>query len=84
MSRLFLLVKGVIYLAASGKDSKGRALKTGESKCKDGLYQYGYSDASSERRTIYANNLNELRKKKQEIHKLLDLGVSYFEGCLSL
>ena len=77
-------MKGVIYLAASRKDSKGRVLKTGESERKDGLYQYRYSDASGERRTIYANNLNELRKKEQEIQKLLDLGVSYFEGSMTV
>ena len=33
-------MKGVIYLAASRKDSKGRVLKTGESERKDGLYNW--------------------------------------------
>ena len=59
-------MKGVIYLAASRKDSKGRVLKKGESERKDGLCRYCYSDASGERRTIYANNLNELRKKNNK------------------
>lgn len=71
-------------MAASRKDSKGRVLKTGESERKDGLYQYRYTEASGERKTIYANNLNDLRKKEQEIQKLLDLGVSYFEGSMSV
>ncbi len=70
-------------MAASRKDSKGRVLKTGESERKDGLYQYRYTE-SGERKTIYANNLNDLRKKEQEIQKLTDLGVSYFEGSMTV
>lgn len=71
-------------MAASRKDSKGRVLKTGESERKDGLYQYRYTEANGERKTIYTNNLNDLRKKEQEIQKLLDLGVSYFEGSMTV
>ena len=84
MSRLFPITKGVIRLAASRKDSKGRVLKAGESERKDGLYQYRFTEPSGERKSIYANNLNDLRKKEQEIQKLLDLGVSYFEGSMSV
>ena len=71
-------------MAASRKDSKGRVLKTGESERKDGLYQYRYTESTGERKTIYANNLNDLRKKEQEIQKLLELGVSYFEGSMTV
>lgn len=71
-------------MAASRKDSKGRVLKAGESERKDGLYQYRFTEPSGERKSIYANNLNDLRKKEQEIQKLLDLGVSYFEGSMSV
>ena len=71
-------------MAASRKDSKGRVLKTGESESKDGLYQYRYTESTGERKTIYANNLNDLRKKEQEIQKLLELGVSYFEGSMTV
>ena len=71
-------------MAASRKDSKGRVLKAGESELKDGLYQYRFTEPSGERKSIYANNLNDLRKKEQEIQKLLDLGVSYFEGSMSV
>lgn len=69
MSRLFPITKGVIRLAASRKDSKGRLLKAGESERKDGLYQYRFTEASGERKSIYANNLNDLCKKEQEIQK---------------
>lgn len=71
-------------MAASRKDSKGRVLKTGESERKDGLYQYRYTESSGVRKTIYANNLTDLRKKEAEIQKLSQLGVSYFEGSMSV
>ncbi len=71
-------------MAASRKDSKGRVLKTGESERKDGLYQYRYTESSGERKTIYANNLNDLRKKEAEIMKLAQLGISYFEGSMTI
>lgn len=67
-------------MSTSRKDSKGRVLKTGESERKDGLYQYRYTEPNGQRKIIYANNLNELRKKESEILKLNELGVSYFEG----
>ena len=58
------------------KDSKGRVLKTGESERKDGLYQYRCTEPGGQRKTIYANNLNDLRKKESEIQKLTELGVA--------
>lgn len=66
------------------KDSKGRILKTGESQRKDGLYQYRYKDMDGVRRTIYAGDLKELRLKEKDVDKLLQQGVSYFEGNMPL
>ena len=63
-------------MSTSRKDSKGRVLKTGESERKDGLYQYSYTEPGGQRKTIYANNLNDLRKKESEIQKLTELGVA--------
>ena len=54
-------------MSTSRKDSKGRVLKTGESERKDVLYQYRYTEPGGQRKTIYANNLNDLRKKESEI-----------------
>lgn len=71
-------------MSTSRKDSKGRVLKTGESERKDGLYQYRYTEPGGQRKTIYANNLNDLRKKESEIQKLTELGVSYFEGSMTV
>ena len=76
--------KRVNTMAASRKDSKGRVLKTGESERKDGLYQYRYTESSGQRKTIYANNLNDFRKKGAKIMKLTQLGVSYFEGSMTI
>lgn len=66
------------------KDSKGRVLRSGESERKDGLYQYRYTDVNKERRTVYARNLNDLRKLEKDIQKMLDEGISYFEGNVEL
>ena len=66
------------------KDSKGRILKTGESERKDGLYQYRYKDVSGTRRTVYAGDLKELRSKEKDIEKMLQQGVSFFEGNIKL
>lgn len=71
-------------MAASRKDSKGRVLKAGESERKDGLYQYRYTESAGKRKVIYANNLNDLRKKEAEIIKLTQLGVSYSEGSMTI
>ena len=47
------------------KDKKGRKLFTGESQRKDGRYMYRYTDRFGKRRTIYADDLTELREKEQ-------------------
>ena len=70
-------------MAASRKDSKGRVLKAGESERKDGLYQYRFTEPSGERKSIYANNLNDLRKKEQEIKSCLTLASAILKDpCL--
>jgi integrase len=58
------------------KDSKGRVLKTGEDQRKDGRYQYRYTDLFGKRHQIYANDLQELRKKEIEVQKAINEGVS--------
>lgn len=56
--------------ATSRKDLKGRKLHTGESQRKDGIYLYRYTDAyTGKRKTIYANDLPELRRKEKSIEK---------------
>lgn len=45
-----------------GKDLKGKELGVGISQRKDGLYQARYFDRWGKRRTIYGNNLRQLRK----------------------
>lgn len=49
-----------------GKDLKGKELGVGISQRKDGLYQARYSDRWGKRKTIYGNNLRELRKQLAE------------------
>lgn len=46
-----------------GKDLKGKELGSGLSQRKDGVYQARYYDRWNKRRTIYGNNVRELRKR---------------------
>lgn len=49
-----------------GKDLRGKELGVGISQRKGGLYQARYSDRWGKRKTIYGNNLRELRKQLAE------------------
>ena len=66
------------------KDSKGRILRTGESQRKDLTYQYRYIDVAGTRRTVYANDLQELRKKEKAIQKEVEDGINYCEGNITV
>ena len=45
------------------KDSRGYALKKGESQRKDGRYVFRYTTIRGEQKAVYAKELSELRKK---------------------
>lgn len=49
-----------------GKDLKGKELGIGLSQRKDGVYQARYTDRWGKRKTIYGNNLRDLRKQLAE------------------
>ena len=66
------------------KDHKGRLLRTGESQRKDLTYQYRYTDVTGKRRTVYASDLQELRKKEKAIQKEIDDGINYCEGNVTV
>ena len=66
------------------KDSKGRVLKKGESERKDGRYQYKYNDAFGTRKTVYANDLNELRELEKRIEKDIGDGIDYSKGQMTV
>lgn len=60
-------------MAKSRKDSKGRKLRDGESERKDGRYSFRYTDIrTGKRNSLYANTLQELRKKEKDLEKDLD------------
>ena len=71
-------------MSAKRKDNKGRVLKTGESQRKDLIYQFRYTDCRGTRHTIYAPTLQELRQKEKEIQKLIDDGVDYAAGQITV
>ena len=66
------------------KDHKGRLLRTGESQRKDLTYQFRYTDVTGKRRTVYASDLQELRKKEKAIQKDIDDGINYCEGNVTV
>ena len=54
-------------MAVSRKDPKGRKLREGESWRNDGRYSYRFTDIrTGKRRTIYAQDLPELREKEKK------------------
>jgi len=57
-------------MAKTRKDSRGYALKTGESQRKDGRYSYSWTDRLEERKVIYAKTLQELRLKERKIIRI--------------
>lgn len=57
------------------RKANGKNLKTGESFRSDGRYMYRYTTASGKRKTIYAPDLKELRKKEKELLVKEELGL---------
>ena len=49
------------------KDKDRIVLKTGESQCKNGSYQYRWTDRNGNRHYIYAKTLEELREKEGQV-----------------
>ena len=66
------------------KDHKGRILRTGESRRKDLIYQYRYTDIRGKRQTVYSSDLRELQEKEKEIQKQLDAGIDYAAGKITV
>ena len=52
---------------AARKDKKGRVLKEGERQRKNGTYEYRWTERNGQRHSIYANNLSELRDRKEQL-----------------
>ena len=66
------------------KDNKGRVLQKGESQRKDGRYVYQYKDNFGERKSIYANNLSDLRKQEKQINKDLEDNINTVDAEITL
>lgn len=58
------------------KDSKGKVLKKGESQKDSNLYMYRWKNSYGVRKYVYADSLEELRKKEAEIEREIVLGIS--------
>ena len=71
-------------MSGKRKDKKGRVLKKGESQRKDGSYDYRYTDAHSVRRSVYANSLEELRRKEEAIERDRMDGIDYYAGEITV
>ena len=56
-------------MAQARKDTRGRALRTGESQRKDGRYVYTYTDPLGRRKFIYNMDLQKLRDKERNLVK---------------
>lgn len=71
-------------MAGNRKDSKGRVLRKGEYERVDGRYYYVYTDAAGKRAYIYAKDLKELRRLKQETERDLADGICNASGKITL
>ena len=66
-------------------DKKGRILKQGESQRKDGRYQYRYTDIRGARKYLYANSLQDLRAKEEDIRRqVFDAKLDYCAGEITV
>lgn len=83
-SLLFFIGKELFTMSEKRRDNKGRILRTGESQRKDLLYQYRYTDLGGKRRAIYSSDLRELREKESEVQRLLNSGVDYAGGNITV
>lgn len=63
-------------MAVKRKDNKGRVLRKGEQQRENHTYMYRWTNSAGRRECIYANTLDELRQKEDEIAKEISLGVS--------
>lgn len=66
------------------KDNKGRVLQKGESQRKDGRYVYQYTDLQGTRKSIYAKDLSDLRKKKREVIRDLEDRIDTYGATITL
>ena len=81
-----MFIMGVLVMAAvKRKDSKGRVLKAGEHERKDGRYMYIYKNPqSSKKEYVYANTLQELREKEEQVNKDLLDGIDSASAKMTL
>lgn len=82
-SFLYSLGKGE-KLMERRKDRKGRVLQRGESQRKDGSYVYQYKDNYGKRKSAYANNLSDLRKKEKQINRDLEDNINTARAEITL
>ena len=61
------------------RDHKNRILRTGENQRSNLSYMYRYKDQKGKRCTVYAPTLEALRRKEEEIQKMLQRGM-YYDG----
>ena len=67
------------------KDPKGRVLRDGESFRKsDKLYTFRYKNQAGKVKAIYDTDLKELRRREEEILSVINEGVDYSAGKLSV
>ena len=62
-------------MAEKRKDNKGRNLRTGEYQRKDLMYQYKYIGADGKPKFVYSKDLQELRKKEEQIKQDIKDGI---------
>lgn len=62
-------------MAATRKDSRGYALRTGECQRADGRYSYSYTDKMGKRHSIYTRSLVDLRTRERKLIRDMEDGI---------
>lgn len=62
-------------MASSRKDSRGYALRTGETQRKDGRYSFSYTNREGRRKVVYAKTLVDLRQREKQVARDIGDGI---------
>lgn len=71
-------------MAERRKDSKNRVLKECEYERDNGTYEYKWRDKRGRRHSIYAQTLDELRRKEDDVNKDILIGLKLINPTLTV
>lgn len=71
-------------MAEKRKSKTGRVLKKGERQKPNGTFEYRFMDIHHKRRSIYADTLEDLRRKEISVRRDVEDNIDFAEGNISV